>query len=282
MDQYLFRDQQGNGLYRGDFESALHSVGADDCDVLLIHSELSFGTPNPVLKRREILSELLDVFKSAGPKTLLFPTFTFSFSNGEDYDVNSSRSRMGALTEFARKQEGAARSINPQMSFVVLGENKSLVEDIGKECIGAKSTFEKLHHCANAKILFFGTSIDRCFTHRHYVEYVLNVPYRYNLDFSGTIIDASGATYRDTYTIFVKYRDVIPYTPPDFEEGLIADGIMKKAVLGDAPLTCFTEADGFSATKLRIENDVNAFLAEPYDAKPLVKEYSYGNVVTVQ
>ena len=57
---------------------------------------------------------------------------------------------------------------------------------------------------------------------------------------------------------------------------------MTRSILGDSTLTCFTERDAFKATKDAIEADVNAFLAEPYDTKPLVQEYSYGDVTTVQ
>lgn len=281
-DQYLFQDSKGNKIFRSDVEAALLAVGADNCESLLVHSEMSFGVSNSALRRREILECLLEVLRNLGPQTLVFPTFTFSFSNNEAYDIRSSRSKMGVLTEAARKQTDAVRSIDPQMSFVVLGEDKELVEDIGKDCIGYGSTFDKFHARENSKILFLGTSIDRCFTHQHYVEYVLQVPYRYDLDFTGMITDEQGNTYEDTYTVFVKYRDVVPYTPPAFEAGLIERGSMLATRLGDAPITCFSEKDAYNATKLEIENNVNAFLAEPYTAKPLVKEYSYGNVTTVQ
>lgn len=278
----LFTAKDGQAITYERMLEALYSVGADQCDVLMLHTELSFGVPNPKLKRKQILGLLLDAFKELKVKTLLVPTFTYSFSNYKDYDVTASRTTMGALNEYMRKQPDAVRSIDPQMSFAVLGENKELVKNIGKDCIGKDSTFDKLHHTPDAKFLFFGTRIEQCFTHQHYVEKVLNVPYRYDMEFTGTIKDIDGKSYTDTYRLFVKYRDVIPYTPPEFVESLKEKGILKTKQVGDSGLLCMSEKDAFNETKRWIENDVNAFLGEPYDTKPLVKEYSYGNVTTVQ
>ena len=278
----LFQDKTGNPVSYGDIKNALYDVGADCCDVLMLHTELSFGIPNKDLRRKEILRYLHDIFMELDVKTLLIPTFTFSFSNNQPYDINNSRTTMGTFNEFLRKQSGAVRSIDPQMSFSVIGDHTELVKDIGKECIGAKSTFDKMHNTKNVKILFFGTSIDQCFTHQHYVEWVKQVPYRYNLEFTGTIIDENGTSFEDTYSIFVKYRDIIPYTPPSFTKSLLERGVLHKVNLGNTAVYCFTEEDAFNETRRWIENDVNAFLGEPYNTKPLIKEYSYGNVTTVQ
>jgi len=281
-DIILFNSSCGDPVKYIDLVDALKKVGADKCDILMLHTELSFGLPNKDIKRKDILQLLIDAIKELNVKTLLFPTFTFSFSNRQEYDVKNSRTSMGALNEFARKMPGALRSIDPQMSFTVIGEDKDIVRDTGKECVGKNSTFDKIHDKENVNILFFGTKLEQCFTHQHYVEWALNVPYRYNMDFTGEIIAADGSRYEDTYSIFVKYRDVIPFTPPEFTDSLLNEGVLKKETLGDSALYCFKEKDAYNETKSWIERDVNAFLAEPYDTRPLVKEYSYGNVTTVQ
>ena len=82
--------------------------------------------------------------------------------------------------------------------------------------------------------------------------------------------------------MYVKYRDVLPSVPPTFEEELIKEGIELKTKLGDASVACFTEKEVYDKTVEWLTRDVNCFLAEPYDTKPLIKEYSYGNVTTVQ
>jgi aminoglycoside 3-N-acetyltransferase len=92
-----------------DLREALLRVGADECDVLYIHSGLTFGTPAGGLKRRDLLMEILAALRDLQVSTICMPTFTFSFCNGESFDRQNSKSQMGALNEFFRVQPDADR-----------------------------------------------------------------------------------------------------------------------------------------------------------------------------
>ncbi len=278
----MFTDNTGKIYTFSDVVNALREVGADKCEVLFVHSELSFGVPCKGLKRKDFIELMYLAIKELGVKTLIFPTFTFSFSNYEDFDIANSKSKMGVLTEYVRKLPDSLRSCDPLMSVSLIGENKKLIENLGKSSVGTDSIFDKLHNTENVKFLFFGTEIGQCFTHMHYVEERLNVPYRYNMDFSGNIIDLDGKIRNDTYTLFVKYRDIIPIVPDSFEDELIKEGIYKKVSLGNRHVGCFTEKESYEVTERWLKNDISCFLGEQYDARPFVKEYTYGNVTTVQ
>ena len=95
-DIILFNSSCGDPVKYIDLVDALKKVGADKCDILMLHTELSFGLPNKDIKRKDILQLLIDAIKELNVKTLLFPTFTFSFSNRQEYDVKNSRTSMGA------------------------------------------------------------------------------------------------------------------------------------------------------------------------------------------
>lgn len=279
---HMFHTNDGGTVTYGDLVSALYAVDADKCDVLLVHTEISFGSLNPKIKRNELLSLLYGVIREMNVKTLVFPAFSFSFSNNEIFDVKNTKGRMGALNEYVRRLPDAVRTLEPQMSFVIIGENKELGHISGKHSIGAGSVFDNLHNTENVRILFFGPEPSQCFTHMHYVEERLAVPYRYNKDFTGTIIDGNGNKYEDTYTLFVKYKHVLPDVPAAFDEHLIKSGVLKKVKVGNANIQCFTEKEAYIETEKWLRNDINGFLAEPYNLHPLVEEYSYGNVTTVQ
>lgn len=278
----LLVDRRGKIYTVEDLIKSLKAVKADCCDILFIHSELGFGIPRSGLKRKQYFKLIFDAIQSLGVNTLIFPTFTFSFSNYEDYDVLKSKSKMGALTEYARKLPEAVRSKDPLMSVVVIGKDKAIIKNLGKNSIGKESIFDRLHKCNNVRFLFLGTDIDQCFTHMHYIEEINNVPYRYNKKFSGNIIDEKGMCVEDTYTLYVKYRDVIPVVPKSFEEELVKQGKYIKVEFGDSTIGCFTEKDSFEATVKWLNDDINCFLDESYDTHPLVKEYKFGDVTTVQ
>lgn len=261
---------------------ALKKVKADDCDVLLVHTDLSFGVPNKKFKRKELVEILYDAITELGVNTLVFPTFTFSYGNREDFDVRNTKCKMGMLNEYARKRPEAVRSLDPLMSVCVIGAHKELAEVSGNKSLGEGSFFDRFHEIERARILFFGAKLPQCHTHMHYVEEKLRVPYRYDMTFNGNIIDYDGNCIKDEHILYVKYRDVLPAVPPAFEEELIHQKLFLKEKVGESSVACFTEKAAYDKAVEWLKRDVNCFLLEPYDTKPLVKEYSYGNVTTVQ
>lgn len=278
----LFQTRDKQWITYGDLVSAMRKVKADDCDILLIHTDLSFGIPSREWKRKELVEILYDAITELGVKTLVFPTFTFSYGNKENFDVVNSKSKMGMLNEYVRKRPDAIRSLDPLMSVCVVGENKELAVVSGNESLGPGSFFDRLHKAGNARIMFFGAQLGQCHTHMHYVEEHLRVPYRYDKVFHGHIIDYEGNCIEDERILYVKYRDVMPGVPSTFEEELINENLYLKEKVGDSFISCFTEKAAYDKVVEWLQRDVNCFLLEPYDTKPLIKEYSYGNVTTVQ
>lgn len=278
----LFKYGNNQWVTCDDVRKALKDVHADQCKVLFLHTEMSFGALNPQIKRQELCEIIFELIKDLKVETVVFPTFTFSYGNKEDFDVRYTKTKMGILNEYVRKLPEAVRSVDPMMSVVVFGKNKDLLKVNGEKSLGQGSIFDNLHNTEGVKFLFFGTRLGQCGTHMHYVEEVLRVPYRYDMDFYGKITDYDGNTVDDHKILYVKYRDVIPCVPNSFEEGLIRRNIMECTSLGSGYVFSITEKDMYREIYDALAEDVNAFLAEPYDTHPPVKDYKYGNVTTVQ
>lgn len=281
-DLNLFVSKENSIITTRDFENALRDVGAHDCDVLFVHTKMSFGSLCAGVRRGELCKALYEIIKGLGVKTLVFPTFTFSYGNREDFDVRTTPTKMGALNEFIRKLPEATRSVDPMMSVVAIGENKSILEIEGVKSLGEGSIFDNLHNTDGVKFLFLGTRLSECGTHMHYIEEHLRVPYRYDMDFYGKLTDYEGNTKEDHRVLYVKYRDVIPCMKTDYEDMLIDKGVLIQKQLGDGCLYAISEDDMYRELSASLKKDVNVFLAEPYDLHPLVKDYRYGNVTTVQ
>jgi aminoglycoside 3-N-acetyltransferase len=238
-DVKLFRSQSGDWVTERDLARALESVGAGSCDVMYMHTGMAFGAPNPDLSRAALLGNLYQIVRGLGANTLCVPTFTFSFCNGQAYDVEKSRSKMGALNEYIRGLDEATRSVDPLMSVAMVGEHRELVEDLGHECLGDDGTFGRLHATPGAKFLFLGASPSQCFTYIHFVEAQERVPYRYSRDFSGTII-AGGREYEDTYSLYVRYANVVP-GGGGLEEEMVREGLLRRVGCGDGTIGCLDE-----------------------------------------
>jgi aminoglycoside 3-N-acetyltransferase len=265
--QNLFKQADGRWVTVADLEAALRSVGADDCSVLYMHTGLSFGLPNPELSRAELLETIYQAVRSLGVPTLCVPTFTFSFCNGEDYDVVRSKSRMGALNEYIRRRPEAVRSADPLMSVAVVGEDRDLAENLGHESIGANSTFDELSRRQGVKFLFLGVRLGDCFTYMHYLEWREKVPYRYNRPFTGRVT-AGGRTYEDTYTLFVRYHNVRPGSGSYTYEQILAErGLLRVAALGDNSIRCIGDPEARAVYLELLRRDPNYFIERPFRAE---------------
>lgn len=97
-------------------------LGLRNGDVVFVHSSIgNLRLTFPVL---EIFQLLRDATGREG--TLLFPTYPRSLSyeflfSGEVFDVRKSRSYTGLLTEYARRQKDAVRSLHPTKSVCAIG-----------------------------------------------------------------------------------------------------------------------------------------------------------------
>ena len=240
----------------------LESVGAADCQLLFVHSEMSFGKPNPELGKQGLLQGVLDTLLELGVPTIVVPTFTFSFCNGVAYDRAQSRSKMGVFNEYVRKLPDAERSIDPLMSCAALGADKSVVRNLGHNSIGEGCTFDKLHAAKNARFLFLGVGAAKCMTYTHYVEEREHVPYRYDRPFTGTIVDGT-REYQDTYNLFVRYKGVEPERTTKFEDFIVREGLMKKVACGDNFVSSISEPVAYDAIAGKIREDAGYFLASP-------------------
>lgn len=269
----LFLTKSGSWVTNKSMIETLLSIKADKSDTLFIHTALSFGLPNPQLKKKELLGELLNVIKALGVKTICMPTFTFSFPNGQDYNPATSASRMGVLNEFFRKQEGVIRSVDPLMSVALMGEDTELVTGIGHVSCGENCTFDKLRHRDNVKFLFLGPKIGDCLTYMHYLEWLYGVDYRYNRVFRGNVT-IGGKTSVEEYALFVRYNGVSATDASyKYEQIMYDNGTALITPCGDGSISIVDEKSASTEYKKCLELDPYYFVE--FDGGKFIKDKTF-------
>ncbi len=261
---------------------ALNTIGAQNADILYIHTALNFGIPNNLIPKKELLFELLETIKKLNVSTLIFPSYTFSFCNGLSYNVQESKTSMGLLNNYVLSQEGAVRSCDPLMSNVLLGEHKEFITDIGKSSIGEDSTFDLLHKTQlKVKFLFLGPSVGDCYTYMHFIEERVNAPYRYKRNFTGLITNNSD-TYEDTYELFVRYNNVLPGTGSYIYENILIEREEAKRIkIGNGTITITDEKSSFNTYVELISRYPNFFLKEPFSSHERSEEFNVKNMIAL-
>ena len=274
MDTALFKSQSGDLSPRRILD-ALHTVRAGECDILYIHSGMRFGTPAGGISRKALLGSLLDTLESLGVGTLIFPTFTFSFCNNEDYDRQRSPSQMGALNEFARKSGKGVRSADPLLSVYVIGKRSDLVENLSQYSIGEGSNYDKLHHCGDkVKFLLFGADMRECFTYTHYMEAILKSPYRYDREFSGLVIDGEKRQQTTCY-LYSTYANCTLNPEPVVYNEMKRRSQLLYTGLGDGSVLTLDEKDGYATIAELLEKDPYCLTDGTFD--PARADRTYDN-----
>lgn len=178
-------------------------------DTVLVHSSIRRTCQEHGLTPDGVLDSLLDRIGDSG--TLILPTFTYDgWCHGEPFDVNTTPSRMGALTEAGRKRAGAVRTGNPMYSFVALGKRAGdFYHWDNQSGYGQTSPFYWLRSPQIEGVI---ASIDlppNCTnTIVHHVEEVMKVPYRYYKDFPGEWTGWDGETQHKVYKLYVRDLDL--------------------------------------------------------------------------
>ncbi len=234
-------------------------LGVEKGDTLLVHSSYkSFG---PVDGGPQTVIRALEAALGA-QGTLIMPTFNFDFNKGEPWDVRTTPSKMGVLTELARLDPRARRVFHPFYSFAVLGRHAERLGSLRyKSAYERNSVFGKLRDL-DGKIMVIGLSYNNSMTFFHHIEQMEGVDYRFLKQFTGQVTDENGRTYTDTFEMLVRDLDKGVMTMVDPMGALMEQaGIIKVGRIGEADV------------KLMKANEVYAFTAREMKRDPHLLYY---------
>lgn len=272
----LFLDSDNNQYDAETVRQSLLEIGAADCEMLFIHADVMFGRPPTGFRRREYLATLYEIICSLGVRNIIVPTFTYSFCNHENYDVLNSKTSMGSFNEYIRKTAGRYRTLDPLLSVSVPENLRDRFSNLSEHSLGEGSALDVLHHMDGIKFLFFGAEMADCFTYVHYVEKMLEVPYRFDMPFEGSIILPDGsAVYRRQFIHTQCSGVTLPSKYTYFENEMEERGYLKKKRLADKYAACLSETDAYREIKEHIERNIHYFLETPFIESQLTKQYTY-------
>lgn len=182
-------------------------AGLQEGDIVLVHSSLrrtlqTWAEQGADINPQIVLQSFLEALGPEG--TLLLPLFNFDFTTGVPFDIRTSPSHMGALTEASRLHPEAVRTGHPIYSFAVIGALSERFRGVDNfSGYGADSPFGILCEL-DGKIAVLDLDDQNSMTFYHHIEEMHNVPYRYHKTFTGQYTNARGVTEVRTYGLFVR------------------------------------------------------------------------------
>lgn len=249
----------------GDVTDALCSVGIRYGSTVLVHPDAIIAAQFPPMADEERLDLLIGAIESAiGPDgTLVIPTFSYSFTKREVFNVLTTPSAVGMVSERFRTRPGVLRSLDPIFSFACKGTRApELCAVPCTDCFGPESVFAVLHRW-NADIVNLGCSLSRGGTFVHHVETAHGVNYRYQKEFSGTVVLPNRET-RESSVIY-NVRDLTRRADADLrrlQERLLGERKMRSAEIGRSRILAVSAKDLFETAWKMLDEDPVSLIAE--------------------
>jgi aminoglycoside 3-N-acetyltransferase len=164
----------------------INDLGIQSDDLVFLFSGI-FGLG----KLQNGLSTIESAIDIALPRgTLIVPTFSYSWSNGESYNNNTPCPEMGSFSNYVLSLDNYHRTNNPNFSVAIRENRHNEREvkdflDIGTDCFGKDSIFDKVVQYSQNKrawILLLGgafNDVEYRSTFIHYAQQKVGVPHRY-------------------------------------------------------------------------------------------------------
>ena len=180
-----------------DISFAMEALNVLSGDVIMIHGDAIVAAQLEGNKSKKIYNFIKEIISFLGKKgTIVFPSFTYSSTKSEIFNVQKSQSVVGLLSESFRKYDGVVRSKNPIFSVCSFGKYKRDFEySCINDCFGENSCFGLLHSYGG-KLINIACNFE--VTYLHYVEQKKKISYRYFKKFNGEILDNGKKSFVET------------------------------------------------------------------------------------
>lgn len=233
---------------RPDLEVALGRCGVTSGAVVFCHSNIGFfgrpdGASTGAAASDLVLTAFRKVLGTAG--TLVVPTFSYSFGSDKPnkrFDPRDTPSVCGMLSEYVRRLPDARRTLDPMFSVAAIGAKaEALTSGECTECFGEDSFWRRF---LDTDGLIVNLNFDAGSTFVHFVECRLQVPYRADRTFFGTLI-RDGGEHPHRVTYFSRRLDD-PAASPAFERFdklARAAGYVRTATVGRGSVVSISAAD---------------------------------------
>ncbi|NQV79667.1 MAG: AAC(3) family N-acetyltransferase [Alphaproteobacteria bacterium] len=255
------------------FHKALESVLDSSDNVFAVFSGIytfahRFGVP-----AKEVVERLINVMlEVAGPsRTLVLPSFTFSFAALRKFDVVRTPSDVGILPNYAVSRPEFRRSLMPMNSYVVVGPKADeLLSLTCKSAWGPDGVMAWLQS-VNARICILGVPWSEACSLYHLAEEIERVPYRYFKRFTGALFENGVPLGPCEEIMFARSMVLPPIWAHDRIDRLLArEGVITPSVVPEFRLESASTRDIVEITRKMLREDPYAYIANAVEVKTWV------------
>lgn len=242
-----------------DYQGLINSIGIKKGDCIDIISDMRYlmllaRADKEKFSGPEFIKALQNAIGEEG--TLLLRMFNWDFCKGVPFDVKNTKSKVGALANYALDLPGFKRTRHAIYNWMVWGKYRDEICSLDDDnAFGEKSVFAWQYDHESYLIRFGDTEYDGR-TYFHYVENKVSVPYRYAKNFVGDYIEEDGTVHQAIYSMLVHdMSDSRGSHPRNMNDLFLSEGAMERACYKDM----IVEKDYIKAQCDIMEKDLREF-----------------------
>lgn len=197
-------------------EALSELIGSEE--VIVVYSALwTFGHLTP-WTRDNLAEQVLNlIIDTCGPrKTVVFPSYSFSFCHSGQFDLVRTPSEVGALSQASLSNEKFVRTPRPIYSYAALGPRSSTVAKLPALTSWGDDSPMAFFEDSDTRVVVLGCHWERSASIIHRAEEKRRVAYRFFKTFTGTISSSGTDLKPISETMFVRSKLVPPkldYSP---------------------------------------------------------------------
>ena len=176
---------------------------------------------------------LNDIQNSGG--NIAIPTYSYSYAQNKLYDMRNTPSNLDVVSEYLRKKNALKRTIDPNFSYLLFGNNFSTrhFEISDSSSFGSDSLIDDVF-LQDGYLGTIGAEPLKYLTEIHFIEKKLGVDYRFDKKFKGVTISNSGKKKHSTTTFFCRDLN-LSYVPTfmQLNHDLIAEKLVEEWIIDD-------------------------------------------------
>ena len=227
---------------------------------IFIHAKIKNFSKN-FSSYRDASLKLIDYILETKPKSLVIPSFTYSFTRSKLFSQKNSISEVGRFSEEIRKHcSFSNRSLDPIFStidFLNYGFNRN---EIIKESFGLNSIF---FHFEKLNGIVINFDLDQLVSSQiHYFEKKFNVSYRTNKKFTGDILLHDKKKFKVEYIFFCRDMEKnYSWDRKKIKNDLINSKILRENISDDYKIEWFYTQELGSFLKKKINRNERYLLS---------------------
>jgi aminoglycoside 3-N-acetyltransferase len=252
-----------------DISVALNDIDLHDAKVVSIKTDLRYFGRHDFNSSQELLESFYEAICEKidlHTQTIVVATNTLALCNTDiPFDIENSKSEMGALTEYIRLQPGAVRSNHPFASYTAIGKDAGYIcHDNSMHAYGPNSPKSRMLELG-AQYLCLGVHPYDSTTAIHHAEFLSNVPYRYVKEFLHPIL-INGVIKKKPFYMHVmdnQYNIVRNLEKKIYPNFFAAGFNFQEVDLGQGKIYSFSMNDFFEIVISTFKNDLYAYVETP-------------------